>query len=304
MLRRDTRLRQEFLYRKSLEGKRAEDYERRLAIRTAIAEGRPIPTELRQTEATLRQIDAYRDSEHDAPSTHIDDEYAGSADALPRIVVTTSRSPSSRLAQFAKELKLMFPNSQRLNRGSLLVSELVSSCRANAFTDLIIAHETRGEPDGLIICHLPYGPTAYFNLRHCIMRHDAIQEDPQAVPPVSEAYPHLIFHSFNTKLGKRVMQILQHLFPAPKLDSKRLITFGNFDDIISFRHHTFTKRGGVQTETAKSGDTDGVQLTEAGPRFEMALYQIKLGTADQDEADDEWVLRPYMRTSKQRRVLG
>lgn len=293
MLRRDTRLRQEFLYRKSLEGKRAAEYERRLAIRRAISEGRPIPTNLRQTEAGLREIDLYKDAAHDAPTTHIDDEYANATEAPPRLVITTSRAPSSRLSQFAKELRLMFPNAQRLNRGSLLVSELISSCRANGFTDLIITHETRGEPDGLIISHLPYGPTAFFNLRHCVMRHDVAEESD--ISTVSEAYPHLIFHSFNSRLGRRVVQVLQHLFPAPKMDSKRIITFANFDDTISFRHHNFVKNGRT---------TMDVHLTEVGPRFEMILYQLRLGTVDQEEADDEWVLRPYMRTAKQRCLLG
>lgn len=35
----------------------------------------------------------------------------------PKIIVTTSRDPSSRLTAFAKELKLVFPNAQRINRG-------------------------------------------------------------------------------------------------------------------------------------------------------------------------------------------
>lgn len=293
MLRRDTRLRQEFLYRKSLEGKRAAEYERRLAIRTAIAEGRPIPTELRQTEATLREVDQYKDAAHDAPTSHIDDEYANATDSPPRIVVTTSRAPSSRLSQFSKELRLIFPNAQRLNRGSLLVSELVSSCRANGFSDLIIAHETRGEPDGLIVSHLPYGPTAFFNLRQCIMRHDVAEESD--ISTMSEAYPHLIFHSFNSRLGRRLVQILQHLFPSPKSDSKRIMTFANFEDVISFRHHNFVKSG---------RSLNDIQLSEVGPRFEMTLYQLRLGTVDQNEADDEWVLRPYMRTARHRKALG
>lgn len=292
MLRRETRLRQEFLYRKSLEGKRASEYDRRVAIRNALAEGRPIPTALRRSEAHLRSVDEYKDAAHDAPTTHIDDEYANATQAPPKIVLTTSRSPSSRLSQFAKEMRLMFPNAQRLNRGNLLIPELVSSCRANAFTDLIIVHENRGEPDGLIVSHLPYGPTAYFNLRHCIMRHDIAEG---GVPPVSEAYPHLIFHSFNSRLGRRVTQILKHLFPAPKEDSKRIITFANFEDSISFRHHTFVKSG---------PNTTDVELTEVGPRFEMMLYQLRLGTIDQSEADDEWILRPHMRTAKRRNALG
>lgn len=293
MLRRDTRLRQEFLYRKSLDGQRSAEYERRLAVRTALAEGRPIPTDLRHTEAALRHIDQYKDAAHDAPTSHIDDEYANATATLPKLVITTSRAPSSRLAQFAKELRLLFPNAERLNRGNILISDLVSSCRANAYTDIIIAHENRGQPDGLIVSHLPHGPTAYFSLRHCVMRHDVAGE--VEVPNMSEAYPHLIFHSFNTKLGRRVVQVLQHLFPPPKLDSKRVVTFANVEDTISFRHHTYRKSGPSASD---------VELTEVGPRFEMGLYQLRLGTVEQTEADDEWVLRPHMRTAKRRRVLG
>lgn len=36
------------------------------------------------------------------------------------MLITTSRDPSSRLVQFAKELKLVFPNSRRMNRGGLV----------------------------------------------------------------------------------------------------------------------------------------------------------------------------------------
>ena len=39
-----------------------------------------------------------------------------------------------------------------------------------------------------------------------------------------------------------------------------------------------------------------------GPRFDMRLYQIRLGTLEQTEAEDEWVLRPYMNSSKRQRL--
>ena len=38
--------------------------------------------------------------------------------------VTTSRDPSSRLKQFAKEMKLVVPNAQRINRGNHKVREI------------------------------------------------------------------------------------------------------------------------------------------------------------------------------------
>lgn len=124
----------------------------------------------------------------------------------------------------------MFPEAQALNRGGHVLEELVKTCRANDVTDLIILHEHRGNPDGMVVCHLPYGPTAYFALSNVVLRHDI----PQA-GTLSEAFPHLIFHGFSSRLGERVTSILKHLFPVPKDDSKRVMTFANSSDVISFR---------------------------------------------------------------------
>lgn len=114
------------------------------------------------------------------------------------------------------------------------MKQLIHACRANDVTDFIVVHEHRGVPDGLIICHLPYGPTAYFTMTDVVMRHDIPN-----IGTMSEQYPHLVFHNFKTKLGNRVMSILKYLFPVPKEDSKRIITFANHDDYISFRHHNY-----------------------------------------------------------------
>lgn len=72
------------------------------------------------------------------------------------------------------------------------------------------------------------------------------------------------------------------------MSSKRVITIANQEDYVSFRHHTYEMPKGVKS----------VALTECGPRFEMKLYQIKLGTMDQAHAENEWVIRAYMRSSK------
>lgn len=49
-----------------------------------------------------------------------------------------------------------------------VISEIVESCRSHEITDLILVHEHRGQPDGLIVCHLPLGPTAYFGLLNVV----------------------------------------------------------------------------------------------------------------------------------------
>uniref|UniRef100_A0A6B0V7S5 Putative ribosome bioproteinsis protein rpf1 n=1 Tax=Ixodes ricinus TaxID=34613 RepID=A0A6B0V7S5_IXORI len=288
MLRRLARERREYLYRKSIEDKRRTIEEKKERLKQALEENRPIPYELRAEALALQEQLDWDDPGGEGVVSQEDDEYRWAGVRDPKIVVTTSRDPSSKLKQFAKEMRLIFPNAQRMNRGGYEMKQLIEACRANEVTDFIVVHETRGNPDGLVICHLPYGPTAYFTILNTVMRHDIPN-----IGTMSEAYPHLIFHNFKTRLGKRVTNILKYLFPVPKEDSHRVITFANQDDYISFRHHTFKKEG------------KDYKLQEVGPRFELKLYEIKLGTLDATAAlDVEWSLRPYMNTARKRKFLS
>eukprot|EP01117_Protostelium_nocturnum_P015646 TRINITY_DN6084_c0_g2_i1.p1 TRINITY_DN6084_c0_g2~~TRINITY_DN6084_c0_g2_i1.p1 ORF type:complete len:287 (+),score=96.94 TRINITY_DN6084_c0_g2_i1:43-903(+) len=286
MLRRQARLRREYLFRKNLEGKEKEAYEKKRKIRDALNNGTPVPTELREEALKLKKSIDKEDATREEVHSHMDDEYARAGVYDPKIFLTTSRDPSTKLQQFSKEMALILPNSIRTNRGGHLISELVAATQSNDCTDLVILHEHRGEPDAMVICHMPYGPTAYFSLANVIIRHDI----PDKVP-VSQQYPHLLFQNFSTPLGERVSNILKYLFPVPKEDSTRVMTFVNENDYISFRHHTFKKH------------RNDVDLTEIGPRFEMRLFQIKLGTVDMKDADNEFVLRPFMNTAKNKNYL-
>lgn len=206
------------------------------------------------------------------------------------MLVTTSRDPSSRLTQFAKELRLVFPNSARVNRGGQIVGDLVESARSHDFSDVVVVHEHRGKPDGLVLCHLPHGPTAHFGIYNAVLRHDL--GDKKQVGTVSEAYPRVILDNLTSKLGTRIGTMLKHLFPSPKPDAKRVVTFANRGDFVHFRHHTWTcPRGPASAE-----------LTEVGPRFELRLFQIKLGTMSDAAADDEWALRAYVRSAKRAKL--
>lgn len=59
-----------------------------------------------------------------------DSEYRWAGAQDPKIVITTSRDPSSRLKMFAKEMKLIFPNAQRINRGHYDVKQVVQASKA------------------------------------------------------------------------------------------------------------------------------------------------------------------------------
>lgn len=135
-------------------------------------------------------------------------------------------------------------------------------------SDLFIIFPFLKLTDGLVVCHLPFGPTAYFTLYNVVMRHDVPD-----IGTMSEAFPHLIFHNFTTRLGKRVSieqtfihvvllcffigcvysnnsnnlvtqvsSILKYLFPVPKEDSRRVITFANQEDFISFRSQSHLEK--------------------------------------------------------------
>lgn len=288
MLRKNIRLRKEYLFKKGLEHEDKSKAEKKRKIRDAFENSARIPSELRLEEADLRKEIALEDENTGVALSHMDDEYAGAGLKDPSILLTTSRKPSSRLQQFIKELKILLPNSTRINRGNYVIHDLVDVATKYGFTDLIILHEHRGNPDGLIISHLPSGPTTYFALSNVVLRHDLKTQ----LDTMPEEYPHLIFQNFQTQIGDRITDVLRYLFPVPKLDSKRIITFINKDDFIVFRHHTYKKE-----------DYKTIDLEELGPRFVMKLYQISLGTVDMTNAQTEWVLRPYMNTAKKRRVM-
>ena len=227
MLRRNARLRREYLYEKGVAAKESATFERKRKIKEAVELGKPIPTELRGEADKLRAEMALDDAAHDEPRSTLDSEYANAGAADPKVLITSSHDPSSKLTQFLKEVKLLLPNSHRMNRGGHTINEIVETCRADGFSDLVILQEHRGIPDGLIISHMPYGPTAYFGLHNVVMRHDI----PQAAH-VSEAAPHIILHNLSTKIGERIGIILKHLFPVPKPDSRRVISFVNKNDLI------------------------------------------------------------------------
>ena len=124
-LRRQTRERREYIFKKSQESQERSIYERKQRIKDLLAAGKPLPTELRNEarreggkDLVLDEAQTGASSSVDfeiydivdemdvvfgvAPKNHVDDEYAKVGTYDPKVVITTSRSPSSRLLQFSK----------------------------------------------------------------------------------------------------------------------------------------------------------------------------------------------------------
>lgn len=283
MLRRRARERREYLFQKSQRLQDSVVAKKRQQLRSAIEAGKALPKEVAEDEQLQKDFKYDEGLDND-----VDDEYSELSGVQdPRVIVTTSRNPSSKLSQFSKEVKLLFPTSIRVNRGNSVLPALVGACQRSALTDMLLLHEHRGVPNALTISHFPHGPTAQFSLHNVVLRHDIA-----APGNISEAYPHLIFENFTTSLGKRVETILKHLFPpGAKQDSPRVVTFVNDHDYISVRQHLY-----VRTR-------EGVELVEVGPRFEMRLFNLTLGTLDQKDADTEWQYRGFVRTANRKDYL-
>lgn len=61
------------------------------------------------------------------------------------------------------------------------MKDLSRFCVEKNVSDLVILHEHRGEPDGMIITHFPLGPTLYLGLKNVVLRHDLKTEKLDAV---------------------------------------------------------------------------------------------------------------------------
>ncbi|MCJ1306709.1 snoRNA-binding rRNA-processing protein imp4 [Agyrium rufum] len=301
MIRRQARQRRDYLYRRAVLLKNAETASRRAQLSSSIASGKPLPAAVSADEELLKnqKYDSSQPALSLQDSLDLDDEYAHlSGISDPRVLVTTSRSPSTRLGAFAKEIRLLLPTAIRLNRGNLILPTLVSSASASGITDLILLHEHRGTPTALTLSHFPHGPTASFSLHNVVLRHDIPSS---SLGTVSESYPHLVFENFTTPLGKRIQKIISHIFPpreavtprtpAQKLGN-RMVTFVNRDDSIEVRHHVFVKTG-----------YQDIELAEVGPRMTMRLFEIRGGTVEGKGGDVEWHLNQYTRTSRKKNYL-
>jgi U3 small nucleolar ribonucleoprotein protein IMP4 len=145
MQRKQARQRRDYLYRKALLLRDAEVSEKRAQLRASLASGKPLNAEIADDKGLRKDYDYDVAGDLNKDETlDIDDEYSELSGVVdPRVLVTTSRDPSSRLMSFSKEMRLLFPTAIRLNRGNLVLPELVRAAQSEGLTDAILLHEHR-----------------------------------------------------------------------------------------------------------------------------------------------------------------
>ena len=111
---------------------------------------------------------------------------------------------------------------------------MVKQAIENGYTDIMVINEDNRMPNGLVVSHLPEGPTAHFKLSNVKITKD-IKRDWKEI---TDHRPEVILNNFTTRLGHSVARMMASLFHYdPEFRGKRAVTFHNQRDYIFFRHH-------------------------------------------------------------------
>ncbi|KAL4692163.1 hypothetical protein H8959_015973 [Pygathrix nigripes] len=196
------------------------------------------------------------------------DEFASyfNKQTSPKILITTSDRPHGRTVRLCEQLSTVIPNSHVYYRRGLALKKIIPQCIAREFTDLIVINEDRKTPNGLILSHLPNGPTAHFKMSSVRLRKEIKRrgKDP------TEHIPEIILNNFTTRLGHSIGRMFASLFPHnPQFIGRQVATFHNQRDYIFFRFHRYIFRSEKK-----------VGIQELGPRFTIKLRSLQKGTFD------------------------
>nr|XP_050042362.2 ribosome production factor 1-like isoform X2 [Dermacentor andersoni] len=208
---------------------------------------------------------------------------------VPKLLITTSDNPHTRTIKFCRELKQSIPYADFRWRNRSRIKKTVEHAIERGYSDIAVINEDRRHPNGLLLTHLPDGPTAYFrisNVKFC--------KDIKGRAAYSAHRPEVILNNFNTRLGHSVARMLASLFHYdPEFQGRRVVTFHNQRDYIFFRHHRYEFR-----------NAEKVSIQEIGPRFTLRLKSLQKGTFDSKFGEYEWVLKRHeMETSRRRFFL-
>lgn len=93
--------------------------------------------------------------------------------------------------------------------------------------------------DGLLVTHLPDGPTGLFKLSNVKITPELKRNHKE----ITEHRPEVILNNFTTRLGHTIGRMLGALFHyEPEFKGRRAVTFHNQRDYIFFRHHRYESK--------------------------------------------------------------
>ncbi|XP_034238742.1 probable ribosome production factor 1 [Thrips palmi] len=227
-----------------------------------------VPDETTINITEEKQLETEKDHELDELSTYF------SREVEPKVLITYCDNPHKRTRIFGRELTRIIPNSLSLYRNRSGAKKIMQSAIKEGFTDVIIINEDMSKPNGLLLTHLPNGPTAHFRLSNVKITPELRRNYKE----IGNCRPEVILNNFTTRLGLTVSRMLASLFHYdPEFKGRRAVTFHNQRDYIFFRHHRYQFRNEKRAA-----------LRELGPRFTMKLRSLQHGLFDSKSGEYEW----------------
>uniref|UniRef100_A0A4W3HRQ1 Ribosome production factor 1 n=1 Tax=Callorhinchus milii TaxID=7868 RepID=A0A4W3HRQ1_CALMI len=217
------------------------------------------------------------------------DEFSSyfSRKTTPKILITTSDRPRGRTVRLCEQLKNILPDSHVYYRRGLALKKIIPQCVSRGFTDLIVINENRKVPNGLILSHLPNGPTAHFKMSSVRLS----KELRGRKKDITEHVPEVILNNFSTRLGHSIGRMFASLFPHdPQFVGRQVATFHNQRDYLFFRFHRYIFKNEKR-----------VGLQELGPRFTLKLRSLQKGTFDSKFGEYEWVHKRHEMDTNRRK---
>lgn len=217
------------------------------------------------------------------------DEFSSyfSRETTPMILITTSDRPRGKTVRLCEQMSKVIPNSHVYYRRGLALKKIIPQCMARGFTDLLVINENRKVPNGLIVSHLPNGPTAHFKMSNARLAKELKRRGKE---PTKHS-PEVILNNFSTRLGHSIGRMFASLFPYnPHFLGRQVATFHNQRDYIFFRFHRYIFRNEKK-----------VGLQELGPRFTLKLRSLQKGTFDSKYGEYEWVHKRHEMDSSRRK---
>lgn len=266
--------------------------EQKVAEVEALGEDAP-PKQVPKTIENTREKDEtmVKSNDDEVIGDEKDDEFAQyySNEEKPKIMITTRPKCSKKLFPFIGDLMQMIPNAFYYPRGTHLVGDLVKYAGGKKFTHIVVLSEKQKQCNGLLISHLPTGPTAFFKLSSFVPG----SKIPGHGRPTSHI-PELILNNFATRLGRRTGRFLGSLFPhQPQFEGRQVVTFHNQRDFIFVRHHRYIYR--------KDQEKTRARLQELGPRFTLKMKWLQQGTFNTEFGEYEWICKRKEMESSRRK---
>ncbi|CAH0387600.1 unnamed protein product [Bemisia tabaci] len=212
-----------------------------------------------------------RDIATDEFSSYFNKEYE------PKILLTScTKDIKKKTRKFMIELSRVIPNTTIYKRRDDKLKKIIPHAIDDGYSDIVVINENSQKPNGLLLIHLPDGPTANFRLSN-VRTTKEMRKDHKLI---TEHRPEVILNNFTTRLGHSVARMLASIFHYdPEFKGRRVVTFHNQRDFIFFRHHIYWFKSGERCA-----------LRELGPRFTLKLQSLQMGTFDTKFGDYEWTM--------------